>query len=494
MAESNNEWGELSAHDKELADAWDSFDTLPDEGTNLILDSFVQRKHLSHQALLRLGARLSGEDTLVFAYGKGIKFRNMVTGKMWSRVGSEWPTMKIVRAGTEPTEEVIVCEGESDGARLAMLYDVDVAIMPAGARYFPETMAEQLESYPRVLVALDKDEAGEEGALLVTEARPDAVRFPAPGDEGEDWSDVGVDDPYPDLPAYDSEEAEDDAPLPILVSAGVLLDLEVPDVYSWFEHALLPVGGQAILHGREKSFKTYQSLDMLAALAQGEPWCGFEPTEEACRVAVMQFEISWPYYHQRITQLRNNAANKELFDENFLTWTPMQRPQLVAGNTKTEDHVISTLVEGSVQVILVDPIRRAAGFADLNAENEVRKILRFFERLQDAGITVVATHHDNKEGARTGGGSTLHMTGSGAFGGDADTLIGIELPHGEDENSPHRNINFMLRNAPAIGPRSFEMTEDGMLIYDTEPYYAEAEVTATRGGAEAVAESPLPAI
>lgn len=494
MAESNNEWGELSAYDKELADAWDGFDTLPDPGENLVLDSFVQRKHLSHQALLRLGARLSGEDTLVFAYSKGIKFRNMVTGKMWSRVGSEWPEMKIVRAGTEPTEEVIVCEGESDGARLSMLYDVDVAIMPAGARYFPDTMAEQLEPYSRVLVALDKDEAGEEGSLLIREARADALRFPAPGDTERDWSDIGPDDPYPDLPEFVDEPEEAPADLPVLVPAGQLLELDVPEIYSWFEHALLPVAGQAIVHGREKSFKTYQSLDMLAALAQGEPWCGFEPTEEACRVAVMQFEISWPYYHQRIQQLRTNANNKELFDANFLTWTPLQRPQLVAGNRKQEDHVLTTLTENNVQVILVDPIRRATGFADLNAENEVRKVLHFFQRLQDAGVTVVATHHDNKEGARSGGGSTLNMTGSGAFGGDADTIIGIELPHGEDENSPHRNINFMLRNAPAIGPRSFEMRDDGMIVYDTEPYYAEAEATAGGTGGEAIIETPEPPI
>ena len=488
MAESNEAWGELAAYDKELADAWDGFDTLPDPGENLVLDAFIERKNLSHQALLKLGTRIGSDgDTLVFSYGKGIKFRNMITGRMWSRIGSEWPEMKIVRAGTEPTERVIVCEGETDGARLSMLYESDVAIMPAGARYFPTSMGEQLIPYAQVLVALDKDEAGEEGADLVSETRSDAIRFPAPGDG--DWSDVGHDEAIPDLPDITMDGAsETHVVLPVLVPAGQLLELEVPDTYSWFEHALLPVGGQAIFHGREKSFKTYQALDMLAALSQGEPWCGFEPTEEACRVAVMQFEISWPYYHQRIQQLRNFAANKDVFDENFFTWTPLQRPRLVAGDKKAEDHVLSTLVEGNVQVILVDPIRRAAGFADLNAENEVRKILRFFERIQDEGITVVATHHDNKEGARSGGGSSLNMTGSGAFGGDADTIIGIELPRGEDENSPHRNVNFMLRNAPAIGPRSFQMTDEGQIIYDTEPYFADA--TAEPRGSEAIVEAP----
>lgn len=487
MAESNDAWGELSSFDQELADVWDGFETLPDAGENLVLDSFIKRKNLSHQALLRLGARLSSEDTLVFSYGRGIKFRNMITGRMWSFTGSEWPKMKIVKHGVEPTERVIVCEGETDGARLAILYDCDVAIMPAGARYFPDSMGTQIERYVQVLVALDKDEAGEEGTALVLGYRPDAIRFPAPG-EG-DWSDVGPDDAIPSLPEISEDDGErvDEANLPVLVSAGELVGLEVPDVYSWFENALLPVGGQAIVHGREKSFKTYQSLDMLAALAQGSPWCGFEPTEEACRVAVMQFEIPWPYYHQRIQQIRNHAENQELFDENFLTWTPLQRPQLVAGNKEQEQYVRDRLMESGVQVILVDPVRRAAGFADLNSENEVRKILHFFETLQDEGITVVATHHDNKEGARKGGGSTLDMTGSGAFGGDADTIIGIELPHGETETSPHRNVTFMLRNAPSPGPRSFEMTDDGQMIYDTEPYYAEPPEST---GSESIVAQP----
>ena len=38
MAESNDAWGELSAYDKELADAWHGFETLPDAGENLVLD------------------------------------------------------------------------------------------------------------------------------------------------------------------------------------------------------------------------------------------------------------------------------------------------------------------------------------------------------------------------------------------------------------------------------------------------------------------------
>jgi hypothetical protein len=66
------------------------------------------------------------------------------------------------------------------------------------------------------------------------------------------------------------------------------------------------------------------------------------------------------------------------------------------------------------------------------------------------------------------------MTGSGSFAGDADTIISVEVPKDHDLNSPHRNLNFTLRNAPAIQPRSMEITEDGIIRYSDEPIFGEA--------------------
>ena len=479
MGESNEEWGDFSAYDQELADAWDSYDTLPDEGANLVLDSFLERKNIDQGALLRVGAKLAAEDTLAYAYDRGIKYRNMISGRMWSYSGSEWPHMKIIPSARTINEQVrdrvIVCEGETDGARLSMLYDCDVAVMPAGAKYFPETMAEQLEDYQQVLIALDKDEAGEIGTSKVEESHNNTVRFPAPGDG--DWSDLTSTDAIPDLPELNGGEDPVDLSSELLVAAGDMLEMEVPDITSWLEHAVLPVGGQLILHGWSKSYKTFLAIDLLARLSQGQDWCMFEPTEEPCRTAVMQFEIPWPFYKERIEALKKVAPEPQLFEENFLTWTPTKRPELQAGDRKSEDKVLKTLVENHVSIVLIDPIRRAIGMADLNAENEVRKMLRFFERLQDAGITVVATHHDSKDGARAGGGSAITMTGSGAFSGDADTIVSVELPKGETwETSTRRNLNFLLRNAAPVGPRSAEMQGDSAtILYDSEPVFAEPD-------------------
>lgn len=467
MGDSNGSWGELSSHDPEMAEVWDSFSRLPDEGVNPHLDAFCERKGITIGSLLRLGARLSADHVLAFEFGAGIKYRDMDSGQRWSYTGSEWRTLKIVPApegGARTT--CIVCEGETDAARLTLLYpSVDVAVLPAGARAFDkyrETYVNQLSGYELVLVGLDNDEAGDAGTAKIMEHVAAAMPFRPPAN---DWCDTAADD-APPLPA----ELERPPGLSAIVFGDELEALDVPDVASWFDNALLPIGGLLVMHAAMKSFKTFMALDMLSAIAQGEPWCQFEPTEEPARVCVIQFEIPWAYYKQRWNSLKAHASEPDLFRANFGTYTPLVRPRLVAGNTQDEDAIIRNLTENGVQVVLIDPVRRAMGMADMNAENEVRKMLHFFQRLNDEGITVVATHHDNKEAGKSGGGDPFGMTGSGAWAGDADAIVSIALPKGYSLEDPKRDIHFLLRNAPSPGPRGMEIKKDGQIVYQVDPW------------------------
>jgi hypothetical protein len=461
MGDSNGSWGELAEYDSALASAWDSYSPLPESGVNAALDSLCERKHITIESLIKQGARLSDESTLAFAYGKGVKFRDLVTGRRWSTFGSEFDTLKIVRHGATPTGQIVVAEGETDGARLSLAYNVDVAIMPSGARYFPETYAEQLRTYDVVLVGLDNDEAGKDGTDKALTYLANAMPFHPPG-TAKDWCEA---EEFPELPTEVHRDTS-----AIIVPAGKLIELPEPDTVSWYEQAVLPVSGLAIIHGWAKSFKTFLALDLLSALTQAEPWACLEPTEEPCKTLAIQYEIPWAFYRQRVLQLRSAASNVGLFDENFNTWDPLSRPKLVAGNKKQEDYVLQSCIDAGISVVLLDPIRRATGAIDMNDEKDVRAMLMFFERLNGEGITVVATHHDSKSAARARGGDPLDMTGSGAWAGDPDTLISIELPRGENHRtSVKRNVNFTLRNAPAIGGRAFEMHEDG-IAYHMEPW------------------------
>lgn len=471
MGDSNGAWGELV--DDEFSDVFDQYERLPEPGENPALDAFVDRKHIDIDALVRVGARIQ-DNVLVFAFPSGIKFRDMVTDRRWSYIGSEWRHLKIVRAGREPSRIVLVAEGETDAARLTMLYEADVAVLPAGADPRPHAAeyAAQLNDYELVLLAHDPDRAGDDGAALLQEhLTTKTARWLAPN--GDDWSSLTNDAGVPPLP--DPNEIEIPVSQRILVRARDLLELETPEIASYLEQAMLPVGGSMIIHGAMKSFKSYSSFDLASALAQGTSWAGFEVVDEPQLVAIMQFEIPWAYYKQRVEHLRAAARAPELFDENFMTWTPQNRPRFRAGNTQQEDQVLKELTDAGVTVFVLDPIRRATGAVDINLEKDVRPMLDFFDRLNREGITVITTHHDNKSGTRSRGGDPNEMTGSGAFGGDPDTIVSIALPKGHDITSTQRNMHFLLRNAPSPGARSMTMDDSGSLTYGLYPIGDDAD-------------------
>ena len=466
MGESNGTWGSLVEHDEDAAATWDTYAPLPDPGENPVLDAFCRRKRLTIAALVRVGAKLADDHVIAFGYDRAIKYRDMNDGRRWSRIGSTFPALKLVRTGLDSSPQVVVCEGETDGARLTAAYDCDVAILPAGARAMPPAYVDQLRPYPAVLVGPDDDEAGHAGRDKLLAALPQASEFRPAG--GGDWCETD-DDELPALPTDTPEIAE--LVTALVVPAGEMLVMEVPEIASWFEHDILPVGGSLVVHGWVKSFKSFLTFDMLSSLAQGVPWCEFAPAEEACRTLVVQYEVPWQYYRDRVATLRENAKHPELFDEHFFTYSPLVRPQLVAGNTQQEDAFLRELEAAEIQVVLFDPLRRMAGHADLNAENEIRKLLGFFERINNLGITVIYTHHDSKDSARARGGDALGMTGSGAIAGDPDSIVSIALPPGDTwGESTRRNLHFTLRNSPAISSRSMAIHESGYLTYSTEPY------------------------
>lgn len=468
MGHSNQEWGDLAENDPLMAEAWDSADPLPQKGTNDVLDDFCAAKHITIEALVKLGTRLSAPDVLVFAYDSGLKYRNMVSGKRWSFVGSEFPRPKLLQQGVDRSTRVLIAEGETDGARLlANPYGADVAVLGAGAKHFTDTHARSLEGYSEVYVALDPDEAGDVGAAKISVLIPHAARV-LPPDGAEDWADLPEDAEWPELPIPPE-------PPKLIVAGGELLDLEVPDIASWFDEALLPIGGSLMIHGWAKSFKSFTALDIMSAIAQGDAWCGFEPTNEPAKVCVIQFEIPWPYYRERVQLLRDRAVRPELWDENFTTYSPISRPRFVASDKKQREFLKKLLIEYGISVALIDPIRRATGAVDLNDEKEVRAILSFVEELQNEGITVIMVHHDNKTGAQHGGGDPLNMTGSGAFAGDPDTILSIAIPRGIKTQDPKRDIHFTVRNGPMISPRAFEMRVDGTIDYRNEPWYIEED-------------------
>lgn len=458
--ESNAHWGELA---QEYKDLWDHYKSLPEAGVNEALDVFCEKRQITIESLVRVGARLSETFVIAYAYPDGIKYRDLIaTERTWTREGVEWHKLKIIKA-RQPTTGIptaIVAEGETDAARLSDLFPgFDIAVMPGGARYWPNSFTEQLRDYERVLVALDNDDAGNDGASKILKALPiNAVRYLPPAN---DWcSSKEID--IPPVPAPKQ-------PMESIVWGDDLFSIETPQIASWFDRAILPVGGLLMFHGPTKSFKSWMALDMALALATSEPWCGFEAMDEPARVCIVQFEVQSSYYQERWRKLRERTS-AELFC-NVGHWEPWHMARLIAGDTALEDAMLEKMLRGNVQIAFFDPIRRMMGLGDMNSEKDVRRPLAFFERLMHEGITVVACHHDNKSRH----GEIYAMTGSAAFAGDADTIVTIYKPRGHSDESRQRNMKFTLRNGPTPGGRGFEILPDGDTTYRNELWDGEAE-------------------
>lgn len=453
MGQSNEEWGSLATDDQRAA--WDGYDRLPFPGESPPLDAFLARKHLDIAALVRIGARLSAPTVLAVAFEGGIKYRDVVTNRRTSYEGSTFDSLKLIPGRDSDT--VILCEGETDAARLTMLYDCDVGLLPSGAGHWTDGYATQVAHYDRVFVGLDDDQAGERGWMKIQASLPHAVRWRPPAN---DWCEVEGDPPP--LPE------KDHVPTSLIVFAGELDSMKLPERVSWFADAILPVSGSMLIHGWTKSFKSFVGLDILAAIAQGEPWGDFESEEEAAKVAVVNYEITYPFYRERVDALRARAKRPELFDANFGTYSPLSRPRQIAGASKSEDEFFHLVEETGVQVVLIDPVRRAIGRANVNAEDDSRIFLGFAEELGRRGVTVLYVHHDNKAGAQAGGGDLTSVTGSGAWVGDADTIVSVARP--KDYPKDRRLLWFTLRNRPDPGPRQITM-KDGWLKYSTDTDY-----------------------
>jgi hypothetical protein len=190
--------------------------------TNPELSDFAAARGLDTGPFYLMGAWVRG-PVIAYPFAGGIKFRDTQTNKRWMRGRFREHPLNIYY-GSEPYARVLVAESETDTAALIRLYpEVDVALMPLGARVWTDIWTAQLANYEQVLIALDNDQAGEAGAVNIGAAVPQAARFAAPG-EVKDWSEWvaanGTRNPPLDLSSSYRKRRDDETTLFSGESAG----------------------------------------------------------------------------------------------------------------------------------------------------------------------------------------------------------------------------------------------------------------------------------
>jgi len=448
-----------------MRDAFDKTEPIPDwEHAKEPLRSLCERKNITLDDLVRIGARLKDKHgtTLAYSMPLGIKYRDVITGKKWSEWGSDWSKMKDV-PGRDSSKLVLV-EGETDAARMSGKDGPgwDVGIMAAGTHVYPEYI-ETADSYEWVYVATDDDSKGDEAASKIMHALPGkTVRWRPPENTNHDW--CGADEiGKPPMPPQK---------LPAIVWGESLHEIDYPDTPSLLDNAMLPDNGMLFIHGWKGAYKSWLAFDLAVALATGTPWGSFDTTQPECKVVVVQFELPFAYYAERMRGLSHRLPEyaREKY-KNVGTYNPLEKMRLDISNQKTQDHFLEVFTKNKVQVAIFDPIRRMSGAKSHYEQEWQSAVVDFSTRLNQAGIAVVLTHHDGKAAARHGGGSMLDASAADAIVGATDASVSIALPKGEDwESSKKRNLIFYSRNAETPAPRGFSIDGD-QIAYHDEPFY-----------------------
>lgn len=486
-------------------DKWNGYAPLPEPGVSRPFDNFLAEKGLTRDDLARIGTRwvpqAQGGGALAYLFPDGIKYRTL-DGRRWAEDDVSWQSgKKVSLTPNAPPPTVVIAEGETDGAAILSqgaarpsagsddrAHDADpgdaktrqvlglggeggwdVIILPAGAKHIPANLKAQCEPYARVLVALDNDPPGEEGANALLELLPNARRVLPPVGH-KDWGAALAADPtLLDTSGWAPFEVRPPRRV-FSVREVIAADLGTYAENNWFDGDICPIGGEVIIHGPIKSLKSVVATDLAVGITTGTAFAGyldFCRPEGPGRVLMIQFEIPPRGFQQRLNGVLKTipVAQRDLFLDNFMVYgvADRSRPRLKMQDKGFVASIRRAVEEAEADVVMFDPMQRMTGGANADKAHEMEPILDVFSQLQDAGLTVVYTHHDTKSGGNDT--AAYNMSGSQRFGADADSICSLIYDPKvmiEDDNPggiKQRNFVWTLR-AGATQGRSITASPD----------------------------------
>lgn len=205
---------------------------------------------------------------------------------------------------------------------------------------------------------------------------------------------------------------------------GVVIE-SLDDVYvekrrDYLVKGLIDRGMIAMLTGPSGVGKSPFALDMAAAIASGETWCGMRTKRSYCAYIGAEGHTALSRRRAALAKHRSVPLDGSgAFPLDFIKW----RPNL-HGNIKDVKFLRDTILERAEKyevepgLIIVDTLSQTLGKANENNADEVRDYMRNVKRLIEAtGAAVMFLHHPPKEEGRT------DWRGSGALVNDIDLML-----------------------------------------------------------------------
>ena len=192
-------------------------------------------------------------------------------------------------------------------------------------------------------------------------------------------------------------------------SAAEFLNHAAP---SWLIKGVLPRAGLAVIYGASSSGKTFFTLDLIAAVARGEPWRGV-PVKKG-RVLYVVAEGAGGFRNRLKAYCAAHDLDPADLDICFLRQTP---------NLLTKDDIREFLKEiiaaGPFALIVIDTYARAMSGGNENDAKDVGQAVAHCDIIhRKTGAMVILVHHSGKD-------ATKGARGSGALRAAADLEIEV---------------------------------------------------------------------
>ena len=284
-----------------------------------------------------------------------------------------------------------VVEGEKDVQAIEKAGGV-ATCNPGGAGNWRDEYSENLRG-ARVVVVADNDEKGKEHAQAVAmslEGIAASVKIVL-AREGKDAADHiaaghGLDDFVP----LDQEERKLPAPMGI----NDLMQVAEPEEH-WLVEGHVPAGGNVLVAGYPKTFKTFFLLELSVALASQTPFLGKFDVPERRRVGLVLMEDQAHRVRRRLNRLcEGRRIDLSELDGWLHFWF---RPPLRL-NDQTVRELGDYAAELELDFLGIDSWSYVAS-GDSNSADEVTPQLQDLSlaRTKREGLTVELTHHARKE-------------------------------------------------------------------------------------------------
>lgn len=185
----------------------------------------------------------------------------------------------------------------------------------------------------------------------------------------------------------------------------------------WVVDGLLPAGALVLLVGRPKAGKSLLVIDLLAAVARGEPFLG-RATRQGPALYVPA-EDAIPLVRERLDARVGPIA------EVPITVAPADgsvRQQVRLDQPAPLTQLVAAVRDDCPRVLVLDPLREFHHLQENDAD-QMALLLRPLRRLAHASKTlVVLVHHRNKHAADP----ILASRGSSAITGSVDIIVTVE--------------------------------------------------------------------